>query len=96
MPQRAEPTVKTIKPILYILVRPNISASLPKRGKKMVRVSIYAIATHSIIDIGTTKLCSIVGIATLTILTSRADIVAPTRTVDSINHFQFGWEEKYG
>ena len=37
-----------------------------------------------------------VGMATLTILTSRADMVAPKRTVERINHFQLGFAAMRG
>ena len=47
-----------------------MSASLPNKGRKIVRVSIYAIATHSIVAIETLKSVFNVGIATLTMLTS--------------------------
>jgi hypothetical protein len=53
-------------------------------------------AIHSITAIETPKVFFNVGIATLTILTSRADMVAPRRTVERINHFQLVREEMLG
>src|SRR5208337_1608486 len=72
-----------------------MSANLPKRGRKMVSVSIYAIAIHSMTAIETPNVLLRVGIATLTMLTSSADIVAPSRTVERMNHFQPGCEEAF-
>jgi hypothetical protein len=72
-----------------------MSASLPNSGRKMVSVSIYAIAIHSMAAIETPNLLLSVGIATLTMLTSSADIVAPSRTVDRMNHLKRGCAERF-
>ena len=62
----------------------------------MVRVSIYDIATHSMTDTAVLYSVFNVGMATFAILMSRADIVAPIRTLIRINHCQVGRPGKYG
>ncbi len=84
---------KMKKPALYSLYLPYISASLPNSGRKMVSVSIYAIATHSMVSIETSNILFMAGMATFTILTSRADMVAPKSTVARINHLPL-WQEE--
>ena len=79
-PDRAEPRRKSTSEAIHIRLAPKRSTAHPVRGMVMASASRYPVDTHCTVESGARKSRAKVGMATLTMVVSRIDMMLPSTT----------------
>ena len=82
--QATEPSTNSTRAVMYRRLVPKRSAAQPVTGMTVAKARVYAVIVHATVAYEVSKSSAKVVSATLTTVTSRIDMMAPSTTTEAI------------